>query len=171
MYLLIAGLIVIGVVLLLAVVLAVFVFKSKGTTYITHPDDQGDVDYDGLEDKEFLCRNCGDVVDPFDEECPNCGSELETEFECQYCGELVEDPRELVCPACGEALMDEVTVCPSCTSIVPNNANHCEVCGDDFWSPLYLSPRKVPKFVPPDEPEEQEEEAEGEEETEAEEDY
>jgi len=135
--------------------------RSKGDTII-HPEDEGEMDYDGLEDKEFLCRNCGDVVDAFDEECNNCGAELDPEFECQYCGEFIDDPRELVCPSCGEALLSEVTVCPACNSVCPNSATHCEVCNSDFWSPIYLSPRKVPRFVPPEEPEEgEEEEGEG----------
>ena len=168
MLLLIIGICVCVFMLLVALGFAWFI-RSKGATVIM-PDESGDFDYDGFEDKEFLCRACGEPIDPFDDECPGCGAELETEFECQYCGELIDDPRELVCPACGEALLTEVTVCPSCNSVVPNNSNHCEVCGSDYWSPIYLSPRKSPKFIPPPEPEEGEEEEGGEEETE-EEDY
>ncbi len=174
-YLLIAAGIVFVVMLLVTIGFIAYL-RSQGTV-VVHPEGEGELDYDGLEDKEFLCRNCGEPIDPFDDECMECGAQFEMEFECQYCGEMIDDPRELVCPSCGEALITEVTVCPSCNSVVNNEATHCEVCGDDFWSPLYLSPRKVPKFNPPEYPEEGEEEVgeggeeEGEEEIEEEESY
>jgi len=158
MYLLIAAGIVIVVMLLVTIGFIAYL-RSQGTV-VVHPESEGELDYDGLEDKEFLCRNCGEPIDPYDDECMECGAQFELEFECQYCGELIDDPRELVCPSCGEALLNEVTVCPGCNAVVHNEATHCEVCGDDFWSPLYLSPRKKPRFTPPEYPEGEEEERE-----------
>ena len=164
MYLLIAAGIVFVVMLIVTGLLIAYI-RSQGTV-VVHPESEGELDYDGLEDKEFLCRNCGEPIDPFDDECMECGAQFELEFECQYCGEMIDDPRELVCPSCGEALITEVSVCPGCNSVVNNEATHCEVCGDDFWSPIFLSPRKAPKFNPPEYPEEEKEEGgeEGEEE-------
>jgi hypothetical protein len=160
----------IGVFVLMLIVTIGFIayLRSQGTV-VVHPESEGELDYDGLEDKEFLCRNCGEPIDPYDDECMECGAQFEMEFECQYCGEMIDDPRELVCPSCGEALITEVSVCPGCNSVVNNEATHCEVCGDDFWSPIFLSPRKVPKFNPPEYPEEEEEGGEGGEEEEEEE--
>lgn len=158
MYLLI-GAAAVFVVMLIIIGLFIMFQRSRGDQVIeASAAYDEEMDYDGLEDKDFVCRNCGDVVDPFDEECPSCGYELTLEFECPYCHGDIDDPRELVCPHCGEALMKEVTVCPDCESVVPNSATHCEVCGADFWSPIFLSPRKQPKFQPPEYPDREEEE-------------
>ena len=108
-----------------------------------------ELDYDGLEDKDFRCRECGEIVDPFDEACSSCGAEFEIEFECPYCDEMIGDPRDLVCPSCGENLTREPAICPNCAAVVPSTSNHCDVCGVDYWSPIFVEKKRDRPFTPP----------------------
>lgn len=135
------------VVLAIAGIFVMFL-RSSGSSIESAGDE--DLDYDGLEDKVFRCRECGEEIDPFDEACPSCGAEFEAEmFECPYCGDMISDPRDLVCPSCGENLTREPAICPNCSAVVPSTSTHCDVCGVDYWSPIFVEKKKDRPFTPP----------------------
>ena len=68
--------------------------------------------------RRVVCPDCGEEVDPYDDECPACGARMTFgEFECSNCGEAV-DPRDKECPKCGEILLPDPFVCPKCSKPV-----------------------------------------------------
>jgi len=116
-----------------------------------------------LERRTMNCPNCGDVVGPYDEECPACNTRLKAgEYECGNCHTAV-DPRENVCPNCGDILLAEPYVCPKCDYPVEADSRKCDNCGATYWSPILLDRKSIkarmrpveaqveekPKEVPP----------------------
>jgi uncharacterized OB-fold protein len=112
--------------------------------------------------RRVVCPDCGDEVDPYDENCPSCGARMTFgEFECSNCGEAV-DPRDKECPKCGEILLPDPFVCPSCSKPVEADATRCDNCGARFWSPIRLDEKamkdRLKKFADDEEKAEPEEE-------------
>ena len=70
-----------------------------------------------------FCGNCGEPIDPDDEECPSCGVDL-----CPDCGTALE-PEADVCPHCGAEFAFS---CPECGEDLPADAEACPHCGYVF---------------------------------------
>ncbi|MBN1389027.1 MAG: carboxypeptidase regulatory-like domain-containing protein [Candidatus Thermoplasmatota archaeon] len=73
--------------------------RREGPAYA--PDDEE------LAEGDFLCPQCGNVVEAGDTICPQCGSEFEDDmFECPECGSSI--PADAVtCPECNAAFEGE----------------------------------------------------------------
>jgi len=98
---------------------------------------------EALSRRRVVCPDCGEEVDPYDENCPSCGARMiYGEFECSNCGAAV-DPRDKECPKCGEILLPDPFVCPSCQRPVDSDATRCDSCGARFWSPIRLDERSM----------------------------
>ena len=110
------------------------------TTEITPFDEDME---EALYKKRVVCPDCGEDVDPYDEECPACGVRLSFgEFECSNCGSSV-DPRDKECPQCGEILFPDPFVCPNCQSPVEADSERCDSCGARYWSPIRLDEKSM----------------------------
>jgi hypothetical protein len=98
---------------------------------------------EALYKKRVVCPDCGEDVDPYDEECPACGARMTFgEFECSNCGSGV-DPRDKECPQCGEILFPDPFVCPNCQSPVEAESERCDSCGARYWSPIRLDEKSM----------------------------
>ncbi|MGA1792680.1 MAG: carboxypeptidase regulatory-like domain-containing protein [Thermoplasmatota archaeon] len=73
--------------------------------------------YDEYAEGEFMCPECGYIVEAEDTICPNCQSEFEQDlFEC---------------PECGASIPAEVSSCPECDAIFEDEEPLEE--GEDFY--------------------------------------
>ena len=100
---------------------------------------------EALYKKRVVCPECGEDVDPYDEECPSCCSRMRSVvFECSNCGKEV-DPRDTECPHCGDILLPDPFVCPSCNKPVEIDATRCDNCNARFWSPIRLDEASMKK--------------------------
>ncbi|MFW3146731.1 MAG: zinc ribbon domain-containing protein [Thermoplasmatota archaeon] len=100
---------------------------------------------EALYKKRIVCPECGEDVDPYDEECPACGSRMKAGiFECSNCAREV-DPRDKECPHCGEILLPDPFVCPSCGRPVEADSSRCDSCGARYWSPIRLDEASLKK--------------------------
>ena len=69
------------------------------------------------------------------------------EFNCPYCGEIIEIGTEK-CPACNESLLDIYMVCPACAENIPKNSTKCPICGENLNCNLNNIPfKKIGKIL------------------------
>lgn len=79
------------------------------------------------------CPKCNTEVSGNAKFCPSCGAALEESNKktatCFYCHATIP-VESLECPNCHHAF--NVTRCPNCQRVIPQNANPCPACGYDL---------------------------------------
>ena len=137
-------------VLLLVIVFIIILFiafsikkRSAGEAegYDSYPE--WDENMPDLTQSEFRCPECGEMVDGYAMDCPNCGVPFrDMEFICPKCNADV-DSRDVACPECGYHLQAYPAICPRCGAPVSVDATSCESCNGKFWSPIVLPEKEV----------------------------
>lgn len=113
------------------------------------------------------CRNCNTVTQFGTDRCPICGHDFD-EWDTGLVSLLdglkfdLDDDRELDCPSCGEHVLAENGMCPSCKEIIRSSNLrstdarvlpifqekdlvfvHLDVANGDFWFARKLKGRKI----------------------------
>lgn len=101
--------IIIIIVIVLVLLLVIVMFRPKKETEIVE---------EVIEELNFLCPECGTMVNYDMKSCPGCGVAFGEEEKDE-----VEEPKES--PA-------DIYMCPSCGAFVSSSSSSCEKCGFEF---------------------------------------
>ncbi|WP_405315354.1 double zinc ribbon domain-containing protein [Methanobrevibacter sp.] len=85
---------------------------------------------------EENCKNCGAEVQPDDEFCQECGSQIDPNaITCNSCGAKLKKGMKF-CTECGQAIIEEINFCENCGNEIEEGEEFCSECGNDLNIPL-----------------------------------